>query len=42
MRCRAFVTLAVLQAGFGGCIDTEQMLEEWIRHAQRERYVPTY
>ena len=29
------------QAGFDGCIDSEDMLVDWIEWMQRERLIPT-
>jgi len=30
------------KAGFAECMDTEEMLEDWLRWMQREKYIPTY
>jgi hypothetical protein len=33
-------TIKLRQAGFEGCIDSEDMLVEWIEWMQRERLIP--
>jgi hypothetical protein len=34
-------TVKLRQAGFDGCIDSEDMLVDWIEWMQRERLIPS-
>ena len=33
-------SIKIRQAGFGECMDTEDMMRKWIAHFQRERLLP--
>ena len=33
-------TIKLRQAGFGECMDTEDMFQKWVSHFQRERLLP--